>query len=140
MNHVKFTVEITEINQLDSDTIYGICRFRFKRNTRIIESNLAFRAKGTPALTIQKKRENVTGMATGYLTITTKFTNRGYKEIKAILVIRNFVINGTSTIDSKNLDDSELLPQKAEKIVSTSLEDNAESNGYAKRPAETFKF
>lgn len=129
MNNVKLTVTIPEINQFGADKIYGICRFKFKRNTTIIESNLAFRAKGIPASIIQNTGENVTGTATGYLGFTTKFTNRGYNEIKAILIIREFVVDGTTAIDSKDSDDVESLPQTVKEA----------NNGHV-RPAVSFAF
>ncbi|MDF5726728.1 MAG: hypothetical protein PUP92_01490 [Rhizonema sp. PD38] len=90
------TIRISSINEsFDSQgvkIVSGYCSFSHYSKDGVVEENLAYRAKGAPAMSISEQQ--TAGVAIGYLDLRT-IDNGTYKSKLATLVIRSFIPTAT---------------------------------------------
>ncbi|MDF5715606.1 MAG: hypothetical protein PUP93_17420 [Rhizonema sp. NSF051] len=90
------TIRILSINEsfdsLGVKVVSGYCSFNHYSKDGVVEENLAYRAKGAPAMSISSLQ--ATGVAIGYLDLRT-IDNGTYKSKVATLVIRSFIPTAT---------------------------------------------
>ena len=135
MINVTFTLRIQSINETHDNQgvkiAYGDCSFQSYSKDGLVNSTIAYRAKGSAAVLLSQIGARTCGIAIGYLDLQVIDSGNGYKEKQCTLVIRNFV----STSDSQPSfigNNSVALPQQPNhELVAVAANNNGHLNNTA---------